>query len=134
MIFKDEKFHDMLLDTILEDIEDQISDYPNYNEDNQYDIDYPSDETIEMWAKHFDISPDRVCYPNISQYYLPCIENDDYSGLEEDEEIALRNWLKKYHYCAPLTCLNGEYPESSFSRCDITGLQSDCVPVVAFKR
>jgi hypothetical protein len=134
-MFFNANFREELLETILEDIEERENDYVDFDDERYpYEIEYPSNESVEMWANHFGVSADKVCYPDISHHFLACIENDDWSGLDEDEEIALRNWMKRYYYCAPLTCVSGDYPEPSFSRCDITGLKSDCVPVVAFKR
>ena len=68
---------------------------------------------------------------------FPCaLEYDDVSGLEEDEERQLDDWISglvaeaedRYGVNDPV--LHFEYGEQSeFETCDVTGLRGNCVAV-----
>jgi len=64
----------------------------------------------------------------ISECFVCAIEYDDYSGLTDEEEYKLDDWLKNYPYCI------FEYGDSEeFAKCEITGLMGSCVNVKIYK-
>jgi hypothetical protein len=64
----------------------------------------------------------------IAEYFICAIEYNDTSGLMDEEEIQLEDWLENYPRCM------FEYGDSSeFAKCEITGLMSDCVEVKIYK-
>ena len=115
---------------------------PDYDDDEDdeeyegepYDIHYPTEEEIESIARLEKVSPEQISYTNILQDYMVAMENDDYSGLSEEDEEYLASWNAQYRYLWPLTCNNGESPESEFGECDICGLRGDVVPVMILIR
>jgi len=65
---------------------------------------------------------------------LPALINGDYSGLEDDEEKALRSFEKrlvKQHGGKPLNFVPEE-DEPEFARCDVTNLYGNVVTVKVF--
>lgn len=71
---------------------------------------------------------------------FPCaLEYDDLTGLDDDEERQLDDWVlslisfaeDRYNIHDPT--IHFEYgEESEFEVCDITGLRGNCVAVTAF--
>ena len=60
--------------------------------------------------------------------FVAAIEYGDYSGLSDDGESALDDWLENYPNCI------FEYSaEIEFSECEITGWLGDCVNVKIYK-
>lgn len=68
------------------------------------------------------------------------IINDDYSGLNVNDEIAIDKWFEKYNvdfitvapsYEAALR--NGE-ETTRFTECEITDLFGDCIDVIAYRQ
>ena len=76
----------------------------------------------------------------VSGNLATAIINDDYSGLDVNDELAIDKWLEDYgtewiaispSYEKALR--NGEEP-TRFTQCDITGLGSDCIDIIAYKQ
>lgn len=64
----------------------------------------------------------------IAECFVCAIEYCDYSGLSDEEESQLNDWLENY------PCCMFEYGESSeFARCEITGLMAACINVKIYK-
>ena len=64
----------------------------------------------------------------IAECFVCAIEYDDYSGLSDEEEKHLVEWLADYPYCI------FEYGDSDeFAKCEITGLVGSCVNVKIYK-
>ena len=64
----------------------------------------------------------------IEECFICAIEYDDYSGLSDEEEKHLDEWLADYPYCI------FEYGDSEeFAKCEITGLMCSCVNVKIYK-
>ena len=64
----------------------------------------------------------------ILECFVGAIEYDDATGLDDEEENLLNDWLENYTDCI------FEYGESSdFDECDITGLMGNCVNVKIYK-
>ena len=64
----------------------------------------------------------------IAEYFVCAIEYNDYSGLDDEEESQLNEWLENYPNCI------FEYGDrDEFTRCEVTGLMSDCVEVKIYK-
>lgn len=59
------------------------------------------------------------------------IINDDFTGVTDDDERAIEEWYKKQN----IGWINMvDEPEVlHFTQCDITGLWSDCVDVIAYE-
>lgn len=121
------------LTVVTPDYDDE-DDYDEESEGEPYDIHYPTEEEIESIARLEKVSPEQISYTNILQDYMVAMENDDYSGLSEEDEEYLAAWNAKYRYLWPLTQNDGEYPESEFGTCDICGLKGDVVPVMILIR
>lgn len=69
----------------------------------------------------------------VSEHLIPAIINGDYSGLDDNEDNLLSFFLdsdifENGHWAIP------DSIESSFDRCDIIGLYSDCVILTFYKR
>ena len=64
----------------------------------------------------------------IAECFVCAIEYGDYSGLTDEEEYQLDDWLKNYPYCI---FEYGDYGE--FTRCEITGLMATCINVKIYK-
>ena len=69
----------------------------------------------------------------VSENLVPAIFNGDYSGLDDNEDNLLSFFLDSDIF------KNGHWgltdnTESSFDRCDILGLYSDCVILTFYKR
>ena len=76
----------------------------------------------------------------VSREIAVAIINDDCSGLDVNDELAIDKWLEDYgtewiaispSYEKALR--NGEEP-TRFTQCDITGLGSDCIDIIAYKQ
>lgn len=64
----------------------------------------------------------------IAEYFICAIEYNDYSGLNDEEESQLNDWLENYPGCM------FEYGGSvEFAKCEITGLMGKCVNVKVYK-
>ena len=68
----------------------------------------------------------------IGSHFIPTLINGDESGLEDHEIEDLERFLgsdlfSKGHWAVP----DCQYPD--FDRCDITGMQGDCVQISFFK-
>ena len=64
----------------------------------------------------------------IAEYFVCAIEYGDYSGLNDEEEKHLDEWLANYPHCI------FEYGESEeFAKCEITGLMGSCMDVKIYK-
>lgn len=64
----------------------------------------------------------------IAEYCVCAIEYNDHSGLSDEEERQINDWLENYPYCM------FEYGESiEFARCEITGLMGNCIDVKIYK-
>jgi hypothetical protein len=70
---------------------------------------------------------EKVTY-TISAHLLGALINDDYSGLNESEELNLNyftrdldNTYEQYHF----SCNNDEQP--FFAKCELLNLGSDCI-------
>ena len=64
----------------------------------------------------------------IEECFICAIEYGDYSGLTDEEESQLDDWLAHYPYCI------FEYGNiDEYSRCEITGLMGRCVNVKIYK-
>lgn len=148
--------HDKLIDEILDesfimpreymggmdiDADDNSQDFtPDYDDDevivepNPWDIHYPTEEEIKEIARLEKVNPDKITYMDVCGYFVPVLEYDDTSGLEESENDALEEWSHKYRYLWPLTCYNGENPEPSFGKCNICGLRGNVVPILVVER
>jgi hypothetical protein len=64
----------------------------------------------------------------ISEWFICAIEYNDMTGLDDEEESQLNEWLDNY------PCCMFDYGDSSeFAKCEITGLMSDCVTVKIYK-
>lgn len=60
--------------------------------------------------------------------FVCAIEYNDPSGLSDEEESQLNDWLGNYPCCL------FEYGDSGeFARCEITGLMGNCVNVKIYK-
>ena len=64
----------------------------------------------------------------ILECFVCAIEYNDATGLDDEEENLLNDWLENYPRCM---FEYGEYLE--FAKCGITGLMSDCVTVKIYK-
>jgi hypothetical protein len=64
----------------------------------------------------------------ISEWFICAIEYNDMTGLNDEEESQLNEWIENYPYC---TFEYGERDE--FAKCKITGLIADCVTVKIYK-
>lgn len=63
----------------------------------------------------------------ICSHYVTTLEYYDISGMEDDEIEQVDAFLDQY----PMACFQyGE--ETSFRRCDISGLMGDCIDVQIF--
>lgn len=67
----------------------------------------------------------------IGTHYISAIINGDTSGLNDDEEQMLNDFLscdvfQNGHWAVPDN-------DESFSRCDISGLMGDCSDMTFFK-
>ena len=66
---------------------------------------------------------------------FPCaIENGDFTGLDDDEDLDLHRWLEAIDTTAkgysPNAYAYFEYgEESEFEECDVTGMRGNCVAV-----
>lgn len=63
----------------------------------------------------------------IATHYVSAIINDDYTGLEDDEETELRAWLEDNEQRGGYWTCEDDYPE--FCTDEVSGLKSDCVLV-----
>ena len=115
------------LKVITPEYDDEEDDFDG---EEPYDIHYPTEKEIEEIARLEGVSPEQISYTNILRDYMVAMENDDYSGLNEEDEEYLAAWNAKYLYLWSLTQNDGEYPESEFGTCDICGLKGDVVPVM----
>lgn len=115
--------------TVITPDEDEDDDY-EIDDEEPYDIHYPTEKEREEIARLEGVSPEQISYTNILRDYMVAMENDDYSGLNEEDEEYLSDWNAHYRYLWPLTQNDGEYPESEFGKCDICGLMGDVVPVM----
>ena len=115
--------------TVITPDEDEDDDYEIDGEE-PYDIHYPTEKEREEIARLEGVSPEQISYTNILRDYMVAMENDDYSGLSEEDEEYLSAWNARYRYLWPLTQNDGEYPDSEFGKCDICGLNGDVVPVM----
>lgn len=115
--------------TVITPDEDEDDDYEIDGEE-PYDIHYPTEKEREEIARLEGVSPEQISYTNILRDYMVAMENDDYSGLSEEDEEYLSAWNARYRYLWPLTQNDGEYPDSEFGKCDICGLKGDVVPVM----
>ena len=65
----------------------------------------------------------------ISKHYATAIANNDYSGMDEADEIALDAWLEDNKADVySFTDVDGD-SNYDFCRCEVTGLMSDCIEV-----
>ena len=119
--------------TVITPDEDEDDDYEIDGEE-PYDIHYPTEKEREEIARLEGVSPEQISYTNILSDYMVAMENNDYSGLSEEDEEYLSAWNAKYRYLWPLTQNDGEYPDSEFGKCDICGLKGDVVPVMILIR
>lgn len=113
--------------TVITPIEEEDDDFDG---EEPYDIHYPTEKEREEIARLEDVSPEQISYTNILRDYMVAMENDDYSGLNEEDEEYLSAWNACYRYLWPLTQNDGEYPDSEIGKCDICGLKGDVVPVM----
>jgi len=64
----------------------------------------------------------------IAEHFICAIKYGDMSGLNDEEDGLVCDWLDNY------PCCMFEYGDSSeFAKCEITGLMSDCVTVNIYK-
>jgi len=64
----------------------------------------------------------------IAEYFVCAIEYGDMSGLDDEEESMVGDWLENY------PCCMFEYGDSiEFAKCEITGLMGNCVNVKIYK-
>jgi len=64
----------------------------------------------------------------IAEYFVCSIAYGDMSGLDDEEENQVNDWLDNYPYCM------FEYGEVvEFAKCEITGLMGNCVNVKIYK-
>ena len=66
---------------------------------------------------------------NIAEDYLSAIFYDDTTGLEENDEKLLNQWINSLSLPTGHWSVNNN-EESSFSRCEVTGLMADCVSLL----
>jgi len=65
----------------------------------------------------------------VAGHWLPAIFNGDYSGLTEEEENSLENWLGSLPANASLAPdMDGPF----FAEDEVTGLMADCYTVKVF--
>lgn len=75
----------------------------------------------------------------IDNHLAVAVINDDYSGLDVNDEIAIEKWCKKHNIynitVAPSydQALRNDEDPYRFARCDITGLYGDCIDIIATK-
>lgn len=60
--------------------------------------------------------------------FVCAIEYNDHSGLSDEEESQINDWLENYPCC---NFVYGDIEE--FARCEITGLMGNCVNVKIYK-
>ncbi len=65
----------------------------------------------------------------ISEHLLSAIINDDYSGLDNDEENELNRFLSIANHYENATWSMPEHEDPHFAQCDITGLHANCFDV-----
>lgn len=61
----------------------------------------------------------------IGAHFASALINDDYSGLDDDESLALNKWLALHEMRGAYWDIVGDNLE--FARCEITDLHGDCV-------
>lgn len=64
----------------------------------------------------------------IAEHFVCAIEYNDMTGLDDEEESQLNEWMENYPYC---TFEYGERDE--FAKCEITGSIGNCVNVKIYK-
>ena len=70
------------------------------------------------------------CEYMISEHWLPAIFNGDFSGLDEDDETRLENFLnfvQEQHGSGHWSC-DDELEE--FARCEISNLHAYCTKLI----
>jgi len=78
---------------------------------------------LTLLGSHGDTMNDYYKY-SISQHFISAIANDDRTGLDDDEEQALNEFL------ASLPTAEGTWDfedDASFTWCDIIDMYSECV-------
>ena len=66
----------------------------------------------------------------ISEHWLPAIFNGDFSGLDEDDETRLENFLnfvQEQHGAGHWSC---EDELEEFARCEISNLHANCTKLI----
>ena len=63
---------------------------------------------------------------NIGSHFVSALINGDYSGLNDQEGHLLDTFVTWVGDHLSVDVLDGE---PSFNRCDVSGLQGDCLPV-----
>ena len=63
----------------------------------------------------------------VAEHWLSAIINGDYTGLSDEEENQLNDWLDDNQEMASHWS-DGE--SMGFDRCEITGLMSDCIKLI----
>ena len=66
---------------------------------------------------------------NISAHYLPALINGDYSGLNDEDELLLEDYLKQFEGFYITFNIDEDEEEPYFTRCAISNLRSDCITV-----
>jgi hypothetical protein len=96
--------------------------------ENPWDILEMSHEDKSVWCEG-TITPEDIEIAYINSEVVSYIENgEEHHDIEE--EIKIKDWKKKNRYIARASCVNENYnPNSVFTKCDIEGLKSDCIPV-----
>ena len=73
--------------------------------------------------------PIKFATLNIAQHFLPAIINGDFTGLDDNEELRLLEWLDTL---PPSTIFSPLDTEPYFAEDEVTGLQAQCIKVELF--
>ena len=95
-----------------------------------WNICYPSDVDWVVLAKHYNSSPDKFSYCNISPRFTNYFENPEENILDEDDKKSLDKWEKKYKFLYRLKCNNDNLPKPFLGDCNITEFYDEVVPIV----
>ena len=82
----------------------------------------------QLWQGNKMANIQLIEAATIAECFICAIEYNDYSGLSNEEESQLNEWLENYQNCI------FEYGDSEeFARCEITRLMGNCVNVKIYK-
>jgi hypothetical protein len=66
----------------------------------------------------------------IGIYFAPALINGDYTGLSDDDAAQFNDWLETID--RRVTHWDMEDKQEDFTRCEVTGLHSDCIRARAY--